>query len=673
MQGMANTNEMPPKLRPLLFHGLQIRRVTEEQAQGDCPFCGKPRHFYVNPANGKWDCKRCGRKGNIYSFLRQWYEFCLSETPETAYKELSEERSIPVEAFAHWQLARDPQGRWLFPVHNLDGRLVNLHLREQSGSPILSTPGCKLHLIGEQNIPSSMPDSPVYICEGFWDTYALSWAVRRGSQPALVLGVPGAQVFKPEWSEWLARRDVKLLYDNDPAGARGMSSMCLKLTHSRLWVIRWPAGLSEGYDISDYVKSRRRAPVKLLKELERMLVPFTSQEGKKAVHTRPSKPPSLKKVLNTYRKYLHLDPVMEDAIKVMFACVLSIKVPGDPLWLFLVGPPGAGKTVVLRCLEAVPYCHFESTLTPHSLISGWRTPDGSDPSLIKLLADDKVLVIKDYTAIKSMPVGEQEEIYGLLRDAYDGRIDKVFGHLGPRQYTCHFGIVAGVTDVIYGDERATLGERFLKCAFIGPEHASEKHIRAAMRTIQSQADWEDRLRQITADFLDRDLSRVPKIPGWWEDRIIALSQVVAYLRAGVIRRGGELISRPRPEIGTRLAKQLVKLSQLLTVILETRGRITKEVCRLVTKVGLDTVAGWNQEIIRALAAVYPDRLTVQEISQRVSASDSSVRRRLEDMRELRIVTRRSESNGGRRGKPSYGYALVPELYKLWERAKLEKG
>jgi len=36
----------------------------------DCPFCGKPEHFYISKESQLWDCKKCGEFGSIYKLLK---------------------------------------------------------------------------------------------------------------------------------------------------------------------------------------------------------------------------------------------------------------------------------------------------------------------------------------------------------------------------------------------------------------------------------------------------------------------------------------------------------------------------------------------------------------------------------------------------------------------------
>jgi len=35
------------------------------QGIGDCPFCYKQGHFFINKNKFLWDCKKCGESGNL--------------------------------------------------------------------------------------------------------------------------------------------------------------------------------------------------------------------------------------------------------------------------------------------------------------------------------------------------------------------------------------------------------------------------------------------------------------------------------------------------------------------------------------------------------------------------------------------------------------------------------
>jgi 5S rRNA maturation endonuclease (ribonuclease M5) len=50
--------------------GIQVRR-SGGQYIGACPFCQKKDHFYCNAAEGLWDCKACGKAGNLYQLKQE--------------------------------------------------------------------------------------------------------------------------------------------------------------------------------------------------------------------------------------------------------------------------------------------------------------------------------------------------------------------------------------------------------------------------------------------------------------------------------------------------------------------------------------------------------------------------------------------------------------------------
>jgi len=73
--------------------------------------------------------------------------------------------------------------------------------------------------------------------------------------------------------------------------------------------------------------------------------------------------------LNTLSKWLYLEDTQ--AIDIIMATAISICLPGDPVWLFLVGPAGSWKTELLRSFKG-EYIYSISTLTPQTFISGLK-------------------------------------------------------------------------------------------------------------------------------------------------------------------------------------------------------------------------------------------------------------------------------------------------------------
>ena len=71
--------ETPKILHPLECHGVEFAGTSGEEWYGSCPFCLDGKHFYANGDSGQWDCKKCGRAGNMHSFLTRYHAVKLED------------------------------------------------------------------------------------------------------------------------------------------------------------------------------------------------------------------------------------------------------------------------------------------------------------------------------------------------------------------------------------------------------------------------------------------------------------------------------------------------------------------------------------------------------------------------------------------------------------------
>ena len=132
---------------------------------------------------------------------------------------------------------------------------------------------------------------------------------------------------------------------------------------------------------------------------------------------------NIAEVKNTAARWLYLED--DRFIEVGLASIIAHRFGGDPVWLFLIAPSGSAKTEFLRALTG-DRVHHLSGLTPNTLVSGLNQPGKKDPSLLPVI-DGKVLIIKDFTAILSENRKVCSQIFGQLRDIYDGSTAKAFG------------------------------------------------------------------------------------------------------------------------------------------------------------------------------------------------------------------------------------------------------
>lgn len=693
------------KLAIFATHGVDFTSESGDQAIGSCPFTDRADKFYVNKKTLLWDSKTGGQSGNVHDFLRltaERYETAL--TTETLTK-LARDRKLPSDAFKGWGLGWCAARRaYTIPIRDIRGRVCDIRMYTL-GQRVISTAGVEVGLLGAEDI-AKHPSQPIYICEGEWDAMALRWLLRHLSHPGVVVGVPGAGTFKSDWVSWFAGRRVHTLFDHDGAGekAEHLVSSRIKNGTQLLTFTHWPLSLPEGFDVRDWIVAgavEKKTPKKAWRGLTEMfrieprrtdLAEEPSEDGEepKAIGSKPiptrrqtkwKRPPRLSDVYSEFKRWLYLDSV--DGIDIMLATAISQQIDGEPVWMFLVGPPGSAKTETLSTLSWIDNIYMTSSVTPHSLISGAAWKDNADPSLIPKL-NGKVMVIKDFTSILSMRDNEKDEIFGILRDAYDGKCGKEFGNGVVRRYESRFTVLAAVTPSIYAlsSSHTALGERFLKFG-IGDNlvHRDEDAIiERAISNINQETTMRDDLADVVHAFVTRRIglqriavNALPVISSGLRTRIIALARFGARMRGTVTRdtyRNDIITSRPSAEVGSRLGKQLAKLAQALAVV-HGRREVSDDDYRLVKKVMLDTIPQRTEDLLRQILLTCPrenDTITAGEIAHRTRYPQATVGRILQDLTVLDITRRVAPKIGPQVG--ASGWTLTPYIRDVIGKAGL---
>jgi len=689
--------KVPQNLRPLEFHGCDLNLQVGGDGDwiGDCPFCGKESHLYANPDTGLWDCKSCGKDGNTISFLTLIAEQKHAKTTRESWRKLSKNRGIPSGLLKARGIGWDAEmDAWLIPARGKNGKVHDI--RRWDWRMMRCTAGCKSQLFGLEQLAQAKWGTKVWLCEGEWDALAMDWLVRELGLSDIVVAVPGASVFKQEWIGFFTGKDVVAIYDADEAGDKGQEKVAAKLNGvtKSLKFVHWPDSSPKGFDLRDFVNiasngsdAWAQSAFAELLELTRSGPRRTSSGGGDTQHTTisntgsvPEGQPKLKdmdfvKLLSFFEARMLMSDDMKDALKVMCAVSLSMDIQTDPLWVYVVGPPGAGKTMMLQAFQGSERCVFRSTVTAHGLVSGWKE---GDPSLIPQLSR-KCFVLKDFTEILTLPPIEQDQVYSCLRGAYDGAVDKSFGNGVHRQYNRHseppferFALLAGVTNAIFGHSNASLGERFLKLRLRSPGVERSKAINiAALNSIGTELKREDELQWAAACFLQQELdtSILPKWDSEFIDRLDALVTLVARMRTRVPKdwKGDEVLYRPEPEAGTRLIKQLGFLGRILSYI-DGASRVTEEVFRLIKRVAFDTAYGLHLEIIET-GMQLSGKFTKNEVTERLNLPRSTIDRRFADLEVLRGVRRTGKIKDiGTRGVKPLVWEVDPKIAALWMRA-----
>lgn len=648
---------MKDKLAGFIQHGVEFTNRGDDQSQGVCPFCGKDR-FFVNPETLLWDCKVCIINGNFAAFLGRRQQQYVAEFKGTVVSELSENRGIKPQTFVAWGVGWSAvANRYMIPMNGNQKRIIKDIHRYELGEKAYSTSNADVQLFAPTKLNKS---KRVWICEGEWDGMALWECFKTLGVTDDVLAVSGAGAFPKDLVSLLSDCDVCLLGDNDAvnpsSGKRagyagvGRTSALLSGIASSVRYLHWPGespaykSPEDGYDIRDKYRDEKFQAKALVEFLETNLKeePPSPTETKVARTVKVIKLKDITRedVITEYRKWLHLkDP---EVLDIVFGSVYANRINVDPLWIFFISPPGGGKTELLMSLATADKMASTTSLTPHALISGANF-GGGDPSLVPKL-NGKTLIIKDFTTILSLNQTARDEIFGILRDVYDGKTEKYFGNGVHRNYKSRFGILAGVTPAIEGfaSSNSVLGERFIKYKIKQPGsiNVGDDAIRRALGSMCEETTMRTSLQTIAKRVLGRKVEdrEVPRPNAEAVDHLLALSKFVAALR-GVVSKDKytrEVMFLPCSEIGTRLSKQLCALAMGISVY-KRDTVITTETLQTITRIAIDTAPDRVEKIIRHIFQNGNQPVLVTQISEWTSLPTATIQSVLDDMLLLKIV------------------------------------
>ena len=321
--------------------------------------------------------------------------------------------------------------------------------------------------------------------------------------------------------------------------------------------------------------------------------------------------------------------------------------------------------------------YFQSSISKHNLVSGFDTGKRGDPSVFNRLKD-KCFILKDYTEILAKTQTDRQEIFGILRGAFDGSVERDFGNgVKRRYYNLNFPCLAGVTDEINNHSTASVGERFLKFDIHAGEIDEEAQQEKALFGALFGETSNEVLHAYVNFFLDQDWDfseeRIKHIvrTSPFKSKMNAMCRLAVWIRTPVIRhefghRQNQVAYTPRKESANRVTVQLHKLAITLA-ILEGKNTIDEEIFDVVSQVALNTVDGYKYKLLRLL---YDEEMPKQPgyLSRRIGVGHSQITQILEDL-ELTslVVSKNYQTNGAATTK--IHVELNKEVRQLWDTAR----
>ena len=329
-------------------------------------------------------------------------------------------------------------------------------------------------------------------------------------------------------------------------------------------------------------------------------------------------------------------------IRVVAAGVLANRLPGDPLWLFLVAGSGGAKTELISGLQKIKGYFRLSDLTTQTFASGLKGEEKA--SLLNRLPKDCVPIIayKDFTTVLSMNQDKRHEILGQLREIFDGRYDKSFGTGTDVHWVGKLALIAGVTPYI--DKHflvsQTLGERFVMYRIQQPDG-----FEMAMRAIDNggaEEKMRSEIQEAFANFIENiGIPSDLPVEGEIARKIAYLAVFCSMARSAVDRNSysREVDSILSPESPSRLAKQLVQLYKGLCLVTDDPDGNY----RLLVKVTKDSITKKRLDCIESVMKRGTASLT--EVGSDLNLPETTTRRTLEDLGYLGLLTSDKKGSG----------------------------
>jgi predicted transcriptional regulator len=669
-------------------YGVDLNIRSGKNRGTECFSCSENKMF-IEPENGLYVCKLCGHKGNNITFIRRLHKLLSKRKKNPLIIKLANLKKIPSASLKEFGVVQS--GTEVFiPVWGPNGKLIGLRPFDFKSNKINN-------VIGQSTKPNfwltGNKGNPYYLFEADFDALAFLIMAKKKGLKHNVIAFPGTS-FKQEWVEYLKAKKTIWCFDHDELkgkapntfypGEKGVERACEIMagqTANFKWLNWGDKNYSRPTDVRDLFISCKNNSTRFFNKIDEITQNYNKEEKEETQDSpiTPMKITSFEELCGEFSKSIQFNPTLKRTLAVSCATVLSSKTKGDAIWMFIVGPASSGKTTILDAFSGcVDQTIHRSTLTKTSLISGRNIEEDNDPSILPRL-NCKCLVIKDLTMLLTANASAQEETFGTLRDAYDSSISVQYGNGVVRNYSnLRFSWLSGVTDIIQSFNKSDAGERFLRVDIIDPEFDEGLQIRKALQNL-SKDSHTDHLRAATLGFIEHVWKteyeeNLPDLMPQDITRLESLAQVISFMRTKVKKsREGDIEYRVRKEVGTRVAKQLGKLIQMLCITLQKDSLSKEEFDEYILKVALDTCTSIQTEISVQLMKFHKsiDGCTVEMLSDKLQLGKSTVQNHLNNMQEVGFVDfLKKDNQSGSRGRNFRLWRPTKKFQDLWTQSGL---
>ena len=348
---------------------------------------------------------------------------------------------------------------------------------------------------------------------------------------------------------------------------------------------------------------------------------------------------TLQDIKEYYKSVFYIED--DFVIDLSLAVALGIHTKGDPIWLMIVGGSSSGKSEIIQMLDQVKNVHPVSNMTENTFLSGARSTDGKETSLLRSMGKKGVITMKDYTSILSMRSEKREVIAGQMREIFDGHIVKKTGNGVNPEWKGKMNFIGGVTDAIYSSEGESAGMGRRAIMYCMPQQDRMKTLNRSRQNTNDAQEKRDKIKQLAHDYMEYAIAGVqekvlPNIDEELSQELMELANFSTHARSPTERNfKGELTLVHDAEMPMRVSQQLHQIAQLLMYM---HDGVLPEFCREgLRKIAFDNIPKLRKQSLIYLAKYR--RVTSKGLAQKLNYPSPIAKYWLEDLNVLGILSR----------------------------------
>ncbi len=363
-------------------------------------------------------------------------------------------------------------------------------------------------------------------------------------------------------------------------------------------------------------------------------------ENTREIIEREQNEATLTKVYETIGKYLCVKDY--DRIDIILATALSNQIPGTPIWLFITGNSGDTKTTAVKGLLGWRNVKPLGKISAKTLTSGMK---GVKDLGSELDETSTILLFLDMAAMNTIDKSAKAEVWGQFRDLYDGFINSRTGSGVKREYNnCHVTFIGCSTDSLRNEIllNAHLGTRELIYDTDADVVDNDSKMEAAWDNEQHEQEMANEIRSIMQLFLNgRKVKQDMEITCEMKKYIKDEAQRLTILRASQATdyKYGELINRVRPEVPTRLIKQLKRIYICLKSLDDEYP--DDKAKRIIRNIVNSSGNELRQKIIRFFEE-HEGWFTVEDIRKELRVGRSAITNQVEHLWNMEILNMKTD-------------------------------